>query len=59
VDLRPYLVPGVRGRLEVQGGTACGEGVFEVVVDGRLLYSKKQTGQHADLDALAAEIGKL
>jgi hypothetical protein len=29
------------------------------VVDGRLVYSKKKTGQHADLEALAAEIGRL
>ena len=34
-------------------------GVFEVIADGRLLYSKKQTGEHADLEALAAEIGRL
>jgi len=44
------------GEIELIPGSG---GVFEVVVDGRLLYSKKQTGQHADLDALAAEIGKL
>ena len=25
-----------------------GAGVFDVVVDGDLLYSKKQTGRHAD-----------
>jgi len=31
-------------------------GVFEVVVDGKLVYSKKQTGQHADLDVLARQI---
>jgi selT/selW/selH-like putative selenoprotein len=34
-------------------------GVFEVVVDGQLVYSKKKTGQHADVDALAAEIVKM
>jgi selenoprotein W-related protein len=26
-------------------------GVFEVVVDGALVYSKKQTGHHADYEA--------
>lgn len=25
-------------------------GVFEVTVDGRLVHSKKQTGEHADPD---------
>jgi len=34
-------------------------GVFEVVADGRLIYSKKKTGQHADLDVLASEIQKI
>lgn len=27
-----------------------GGGVFEVTVDGRLVHSKKQTGEHADPD---------
>lgn len=31
-------------------------GVFEVVVDDVLVYSKKQTGRHADYDDLLAEI---
>ena len=30
-------------------------GVFEVIVDGRLIYSKKETGRHADYD----EVGPL
>jgi len=25
-------------------------GVFEVTVDGELIYSKKQTGRHAEID---------
>ena len=32
-------------RLEFVTGTA---GVFDVVVDGDVLYSKKQTGRHAE-----------
>lgn len=31
-------------------------GVFEVIVDGDLIYSKKETGTHADPDAVLAEI---
>ena len=31
-------------------------GVFEVVVDDDLVYSKKQTGRHADLDQLLGRI---
>jgi selenoprotein W-related protein len=42
------------GKIELIPGSG---GVFEVRVDGRLVYSKKETGQHADLDALAAKIG--
>ena len=34
-------------------------GVFEVMVDGTLIYSKKATGEHADLETLAAEIAAL
>lgn len=34
-------------------------GVFEVVVDGILIYSKKATGKHADRDALLAQIRAL
>jgi predicted Rdx family selenoprotein len=35
---------------------ASGGGVFEVIVDGRLIYSKKATGVHADPLSLAAQI---
>ncbi len=31
-------------------------GVFEVVVDERLIYSKKQTGRHADYDEVLASV---
>lgn len=31
-------------------------GVFEVVVDGDLVYSKKQTGQHAEYEQVAGPI---
>ncbi len=31
-------------------------GVFEVVVDGRLIYSKKATGRHAEHDEVLASI---
>lgn len=31
-------------------------GVFEVVVDGELLYSKKATGRHAEHDDVLAKI---
>lgn len=31
-------------------------GVFEVVVDGDLVYSKKATGRHAEYEEVAAEI---
>jgi selenoprotein W-related protein len=34
-------------------------GVFEVRVDGRDIYSKKQTGEFPDQDALVAEVGTL
>lgn len=33
-------------------------GCFEVTVDNKLVYSKLQTGQFPDEDALVAEIGK-
>lgn len=33
-----------------------GGGVFEVTVDGRLVYSKKQTGRHADPDEVVEAI---
>ncbi|MBC8425583.1 SelT/SelW/SelH family protein [bacterium] len=33
-----------------------GGGVFEVVVDGDLLYSKKATGRHAEPDEVAGLI---
>jgi len=31
-------------------------GVFEVVVDGDLVYSKKETGEHAEYEQVAAPI---
>ena len=31
-------------------------GVFEVTVDGALLYSKKATGRHADPEEVLAQI---
>lgn len=34
-------------------------GVFEVRVNGQDVYSKKQTGQFPDQDALVAEVGQL
>ncbi len=34
-------------------------GVFEVRVNGQDVYSKKQTGEFPDQDAVAAEVGKL
>ena len=34
-------------------------GVFEVRVNGQDVYSKKQTGEFPDQDALVAEVGKL
>jgi selenoprotein W-related protein len=30
--------------------TPSGSGVFEVTVDGRLLFSKKATGRHAEIE---------
>jgi len=34
-------------------------GVFEVVVDGTLIYSKKQTGEFPDFDAIVQQVRKL
>lgn len=34
-------------------------GVFEVMVDGTLVYSKKATGRHAEYDEVLADIRKL
>jgi selenoprotein W-related protein len=31
-------------------------GVYEVMVDGELVYSKKATGKHAEHDQVLAEI---
>jgi Rdx family len=33
--------------------------VFEVEVDGNLVYSKKATGRHAEYDEVLAEVRKL
>ena len=33
-------------------------GVFEVIVDGELIYSKKQTGEFPDFDAIEREVGR-
>jgi selenoprotein W-related protein len=38
---------------------ASGGGVFEVVVDGELIYSKKDSGRHADTGEVARLIEKL
>jgi selenoprotein W-related protein len=35
-----------------------GGGVFEVVVNGDLIYSKKETGRHAEYEEVAVEIRK-
>lgn len=34
-------------------------GVFEVTVDGKLIYSKKKTGRHAEYEDVLAGIRKL
>jgi selenoprotein W-related protein len=34
-------------------------GVFEVAVDGDLIFSKKKTGRHADYDEVLASIRRL
>ncbi|MQB00471.1 MAG: SelT/SelW/SelH family protein [Actinobacteria bacterium] len=34
-------------------------GVFEVVVDDKLVYSKKQTGRHAEHDEILEQIRAL
>ena len=31
-------------------------GVFEVTVDGNLIYSKKETGRHAEYEEVAAQL---
>jgi selenoprotein W-related protein len=31
-------------------------GVFEVVMDGHLIYSKKATGRHADYDEVLSSV---
>ena len=33
-----------------------GGGVYEVVVDGDLIYSKKATGEHAEYEQVAAPV---
>ena len=33
-------------------------GVFEVTIDGNLVYSKKQTGEFPDQEALVRRLGK-
>ena len=33
-----------------------GGGVYEVVVDGALIYSKKATGEHAEYEQVAAPV---
>jgi selenoprotein W-related protein len=35
-----------------------GGGVFEVVVNADLIYSKKETGRHAEYEEVAVEIRK-
>jgi len=34
-------------------------GVFEVVVDGKLIYSKKATGEFPDFDAMVQQVRQL
>ena len=34
-------------------------GVFEVTVDGHLVYSKKATGRHAEYDDVSGPVGAL
>lgn len=34
-------------------------GVFEVTADGRLIYSKKATGRHAEVEEVAAPIREM
>lgn len=34
-------------------------GVFEVQVDGRLIFSKKEKGRHADYEEVLASVRKL
>jgi selenoprotein W-related protein len=34
-------------------------GVFEVELDGRLLYSKKETGRHADYDEVLKSLREI
>ena len=34
-------------------------GVFEVEVDGTLIFSKKKTGRHAEYDEVLASVRKL
>jgi selenoprotein W-related protein len=41
--------------LELEPSTG---GCFELTADGELVYSKLQTGEFPDEDALVAEIGK-
>ncbi len=36
-----------------------GGGVFEVTVDGSLVYSKKETGEHPEYEQVAGPIRKL
>jgi selenoprotein W-related protein len=36
-----------------------GGGVFEVTAGDELIYSKKQTGRHADPASVAARVGQL
>ena len=37
---------------------ASGGGVFEVIVDGRLIYSKRATGEFPDEEQLLAGLGE-
>jgi len=50
-ELREH-VPGVEVQLIPGSG-----GVFEVVADGRLVFSKKQTGRHAEPGEVARLLG--
>ena len=54
------MVSGLLGEFEhkIEGITLIPSsgGVFEVMADDKLIYSKKETGQHAEFEQVAAPI---
>jgi selenoprotein W-related protein len=44
------------GKLELQPSVG---GCFELTVDGKLVYSKLETGEFPDEQALVAQVGKM